>query len=113
MRTNYSKNGTFGTYRVQLGDDVIRGYTIEPASGQGKGPIPLGTYDANLYWWSKKGYEVLWLQKVPNFTEVFLHRGAVATNSTGCTLVGKNFGGNSLFNSKQAMDELIHRIVNY
>lgn len=42
-----------------------------------------------------------------------MHRGAVAANTKGCTLVGKNFGGNTLFNSKQAMDELIHRIVNY
>jgi RHS repeat-associated protein len=68
MRYRYGTDATYGIYRIELGDKTIYGYTLEPARGVGKGPIPEGEYDAIPYWWSKKGYQVYWLQDVPGFT---------------------------------------------
>ncbi len=113
-RYRYATNGTFGTFRVDLGDSTIWGYTLEPARGVGKGAISAGTYDANNYWWSKKGYQVLWLQGVPSFEGIFIHRGKVSGDSTGCIIVGMRFdSAGNLIDSKQALDRILTGVATY
>jgi RHS repeat-associated protein len=110
-RYRYGTDATYGTYMVHLGENVITGFTLEPARGVGKGPIPALDYDAKEYWWQKKGYQVFWLQDVPGFTEIFLHAGVDAGNTSGCVLLGKSpFPGGG---GRGAVDELNDRIANY
>ena len=112
-RTSYATDGTHGIYELRLGEQVITGYTLEPARGVGKGPIPLGTYDANEFWWKSHGYQVFWLQNVPGFTKVYVHRGNTVADTTGCVLPGKELSGAGIAYSKAALDELFYGIANY
>jgi RHS repeat-associated protein len=112
-RSRYGTDATYGIYRVELGQRVITGYTLEPARGVGKGPIPLGTYDAKEYWWPKYGYQVFWLQDVEGFEGVFIHKGATPDDTTGCPLFGKGRYSGGITGSKRAMDELVYEIANF
>jgi len=114
-RYRYGTDATYGTYTVVLGDKVISGYTLEPAMGVGKGPIPCCTYIAEMYWWASKGYEVLYLDDddVPYFDEVFVHRGNLPEHTTACILVGKTPMIGEIGNSKKALDEILFEFRNY
>jgi RHS repeat-associated protein len=113
MRYHYGTDATYGIYGIELGDKTIYGYTLEPAKGVGKGPIPEGEYDAIPYWWSNKGYQVYWLQDVPGFTEILMHRGNVPADTDGCQLVGKTLSGGGIGGSKMALDEIMFEIRDF
>jgi hypothetical protein len=113
MRYQYGTDATHGIYRIELGDEVIYGNTLERALRVGKGPIPIGTYDAELYWWSKKGYWVYWLQDVEGFSRIYIHRGNLPGHTSGCILVGKTRTGGGIGGSKDALDELMFKIAAY
>ncbi len=112
-RSRYGTDATYGIYNVRLGQRVITGYTLEPARGVGKGPIPIGTYDAKEYWWPKHGYQVFWLQDVEGFKGVFIHSGATSDDTTGCPLFGKGRYSGGITGSKRAMDELVYEIAKF
>ncbi len=113
MRYNYGTSATQGIYRIELGDKVLYGHTLEPARGVGKGPIPEGEYDAIPYWWSKKGYEVYWLQGVDGFKEILIHRGNKPRDTIGCILVGNKRNGGEILGSKNALDEILFEIKDF
>lgn len=52
--------------------------------------IPFGTYDIKITYAPKFKRELPWLQNVPHFTGILIHRGTTAKNSAGCILVGRN-----------------------
>ena len=112
-RSRYATDATYGIYRVELGGIVITGYTLEPARGVGKGPIPLGFYDAKEYWWQSHGYQVFWLQGVKGFDEVFIHRGNTSEHTSACPLFGKGRYRGGITGSKRAMDELVYEIAKF
>ena len=112
-RYNYGINATHGIYRIELGDRVVYGHTLEPARGVGKGPIREGQYDAIPYWWPKKGYQVYWLQDVEGFDDIFIHRGNKPGDSSGCILVGKEREGGEILGSKKALNEILFEINDF
>jgi RHS repeat-associated protein len=113
MRYQYGTDATHGIYRIELGEEVIYGYTLEPALNVGKGPIPTGTYDAEFYWWSKKGYWVYWLQDVEGFKGIFVHRGNIPGHTKGCILVGKTRTSEGIGDSKIALNEIMYEIAEF
>jgi RHS repeat-associated protein len=113
IRNNYTMEATFGTYKLTLGDRVIYGYTLEPSVAEGKGPIPEDEYDAVPYWWSKKGYQVYWIQDVPGFEGILIHKGSEPDDTTGCILVGKKRTSSGISDSKKALDEMVNEIADF
>ena len=72
----------------------------------GKTAIPFGRYLVTKQWWDKhKAYYPL-LNKVPNFSGIFIHGGVTADDSLGCILVGDNKIKGKLLNSAKYMQQL-------
>ncbi|MGC8893188.1 MAG: DUF5675 family protein [Candidatus Saccharicenans sp.] len=113
-RTKYTGYATYGVYRIELGDTVLTGYTMEPAVGQGKGPIPIGDYKADFYFSPNKKYVVIELKDVTNFEHVQIHIGNFPADTKGCILVGEgvNSSGN-LTGSREAFNEMMGHIFDY
>ena len=53
------------------------------------------------------------MKNVKGFTEVFMHRGNWAKNTTACCLVGKTPGNKAIYRSKDALDEIIFELAKY
>lgn len=84
--------------------------------------IPPGRYEVRLrkfggfydryrvrYPWNEPG--MLWLQDVPNFTDVLIHCGNTKENTRGCLLVGHGaFVYGTLSQSIEAYHELYKRV---
>lgn len=68
---------------------VHQGYTLEPRSNVGKGPIPLGDYRFNR-WMSPKLGKTIRLHNVPGFTDILIHVGNTQSDTQGCILAAKN-----------------------
>ena len=74
--------------------------------------IPLGTYKARKHTSPRFG-KSLWLQDVPNRSEILIHRGNFYTDILGCILIGKNLadinndGVIDLTQSVKAINELM------
>ena len=113
IRNNYAMEATFGTYKLTLGDRVIYGYTLEPSLVEGKGPIAADEYDALPYWWPEKGYQVYWLQDVPGFEGILVHRGSEPGDAKGCILIGKKRASTGISDSKKALDEMVSEIAEF
>ena len=85
----YSEKGTFGVFYLEHDSKIVQfGFTLEPLIYKGKGPIPEGTYTADVYLWAEKQYRVLRLHNVPNFKGIYWHGGNSVKDTTGCTLPG-------------------------
>jgi len=113
IRNNYAMEATFGIYKLTLGDRVIYGYTLEPSLVEGKGPIAADEYDALPYWWPEKGYQVYWLQDVPGFEGILVHRGSEPGDTKGCILIGKKRTSTGISDSKKALDEMVSEIAEF
>ncbi|NKB88774.1 MAG: hypothetical protein GKS06_11190 [Acidobacteria bacterium] len=88
-RAGENAHGTWGTIWVWNGSKwVRRGFTLEPRSSVGKGPIPLGVYRFRR-WVSKKLGKTLRLANVPGFTDILVHVGNVQSETAGCILAAK------------------------
>ena len=113
-RTLYNNYATYGVYEIELGETRIWGFTMEPALGKGKGPIPAGVYDAEWFYSTEKGELRIKIDDVPSFEYIRIHKGNKPRDTTGCILVGKgvNTGGN-LLDSGRAMAEIIGGIMDY
>ena len=74
--------------------------------------IPIGTYKARKHISPKFGL-CLWLQGVPNRSEILIHKGNYHTDILGCILIGKDLsdinkdGYLDVIRSKVAMKELM------
>jgi hypothetical protein len=74
--------------------------------------IPLGTYKARKHKSHKFG-RTLWLQDVPNRSEILIHSGNYHTQILGCILIGKDLkdinkdGYLDVTRSRVAMKELM------
>lgn len=79
-----NKNGKFDN-----GETKIYGETC----------IPFGTYKIKITYAPKFKRELPWLQNVPSFTGILIHRGNTAKNTAGCILVGENKAVGKVLNS--------------
>lgn len=74
--------------------------------------IPVGSYKCKKHRSPKFGWS-LWLQDVPNRSEILIHQGNYYTDILGCILIGKDLkdinadGHQDVTRSKVAMRELM------
>lgn len=86
VRAGENAYGTWGWIFVHNGSDwVHKGYTLEPRSSVGKGPIPLGTFPY-IQWMSPTLKKTLRLSNVPDFTDILIHVGNTQGDTKGCIL---------------------------
>ncbi len=89
IRAGENTHGTWGTIFVWNESKwEHKGYTLEPRSTVGKGPIPLGNY-AFKRWMSSKLKKTLRLYNVPGFTDILVHVGNTQGETKGCILAAK------------------------
>lgn len=109
---------TFG--RLEDGEHKRICYTLEEPwrdvdkdgfGDTGVSRIPAGRYPWRLAMSPKRGYEVLWVDKVPHRVAVQIHRGNTVDDTEGCILVGTSFGSlsgkSAVLDSKTAFAALL------
>ncbi len=90
LREGQNAHGTWGYLVVWKSDKwVHQGYTLEPRSNVGKGPIPIGDFSFNR-WMSPRLGKTLRLHNVPGFTDILIHVGNTQGETQGCVLAAKN-----------------------
>lgn len=72
--------------------------------------IPFGTYEIKMTYAPKFKRELPWLQNVPSFTGILIHRGNTHEHSAGCILVGENKIKGQVINSTKYEQELVKLI---
>jgi len=78
--------------------------------------IPTGTYKARKHYSPKFG-KCLWLQDVPNRSEILIHSGNFYSDILGCILIGKNLKDINkdsivdVVNSRLAVRELMSSLI--
>lgn len=72
--------------------------------------IPFGTYNIKLTYAPKFKRELPWLQNVPHFSGILIHRGTTSKNTSGCILVGENKVVGKLINSANYEQKLVKLI---
>ncbi|MCR4409583.1 MAG: DUF5675 family protein [Candidatus Saccharicenans sp.] len=113
-RTLYNNYATYGVYEIELGDTRIWGFTMEPAKGKGKGPIPAGIYEADWFYSEENKELRIKINDIPNFKNIRIHKGNYPGDTTGCILVGKDVNtGGDLLGSGKAMAEIRGGIMDY
>lgn len=77
--------------------------------------IPVGEYEAVKHVSPRFG-ECLWLQDVPNRSEILVHRGNYHSDILGCILIGEDYsdinkdGYLDVIRSRKAMNRLMSRL---
>lgn len=69
--------------------------------------IPYGRYPVVLSYAPKFKRALPWVQNVPHFEGVMIHRGATADDSAGCILVGENKVVGKVINSPMYEQRLV------
>lgn len=72
--------------------------------------IPFGEYEVKITYAPKFKRELPWLQNVPSFTGILIHRGNNDKHTSGCILVGENKAVGKLLNSSKYEIELTNKI---
>lgn len=99
-------DGVFECYTLEDRDRLSEG--LQKVSGATA--IPGGTYAVRLALSPKRGYVVPWIDGVPQFSYVQIHRGTKPEDSDGCVLTGRLRGPDQIAESKQAFDELMLKL---
>lgn len=86
-RINYTSTYTLGFIRYE---DFFC-FTLEPVKKEVHGCIPLGVYPIVWEWSEKFQDQLCELKKVPGRSEIKIHAGNSANDTTGCILVGTGF----------------------
>lgn len=106
-----------------IGDLYIDGRwhsnTLEPraidwaaeAKTPGRTAIPEGRYRIRLAHSAHFGRTMPYLQAVPHFTGVMIHRGMTARDTKGCILVGHNTLRGTLLRTRQTFDALMAQLA--
>ncbi|MDR1878288.1 MAG: DUF5675 family protein [Bacteroidales bacterium] len=76
-----------GEYFCDTLEDTVRASGVKIA---GKTAIPAGTYKVILTYAPRFKRLLPWIQSVPNFEGILIHRGNTDADTSGCILVGKN-----------------------
>ena len=115
-RNKYTNKSTTGKLKV-FGDDCV---TLEDTSRDikiyGESCIPAGTYQLKLRTEGGKHESyakrfdfhrgMIWLQDVPGFTWIYIHRGNSPEDTLGCILVGEESKPDWVSSSTQAYSRI-------
>ena len=102
-----------GVYVCDTIEDKVRVLNSAKDKVYGETAIPTGTYNADIYFSKKFGYNVIRLFDVPYFSGIYVHRGNTAKDSHGCVIVGKNDKKGWVSKSTVAMTKLMAAIEGY
>lgn len=83
-RTKHTAQATLGTLAL----DAVVLVTLEDPPGEGKGPIPAGTYQLALSYSERFKALLPEVLGVPGRTGIRLHAGNTRADTTGCILLG-------------------------
>ncbi len=73
----------------------------------GETAIPFGIYDVILSYSLRFKQELPLLKNVPNFEGVRIHAGNTIKDTEGCILVGTDYAGDALLESRKALRKLL------
>ena len=106
-----------GEYFCDTLEDTFRGLDQKMTLSQlkklkvfGKTAIPTGRYEVVSYYWAKYQKVYPWLQEVPAYTGVLIHKGQNHTHTDGCILVGENKIKGGLINGEPYVRKLTKMI---
>lgn len=117
-RTQQDDVQTLGKFTAYIDDEIISGKTLElPWKDNERyiSCIPPGSYTGIKHKSPKFGKSI-WLQDVPDRSEILVHKGNFYTDIEGCILVGKRFsdlnadGHKDVTHSAATMEELFHKL---
>ena len=97
------------TLGILLLEGVRECYTLEPGT-KGKGAIPAGTYDIDIFWSPHFNRPVPRLENVPGFEGIEIHMGNTGADTEGCILVGATQLAYSIGNSLDTFEALFKKI---
>lgn len=112
-RFKATDNSTIGTLAV---DGVFECYTLEDAlrwPGQkipDRTAIDPGVYNVVVDFSDRFQREMPHVMDVPNFTGIRIHPGNTDADTSGCVLVGKEYGEDRVNESRAAFDPLFGKI---
>jgi len=105
---------TIGTMEV---DGVFECYTLEPTTRPpealkvfGHTAIPYGSYNVSISFSGHFQRDMPLVEDVPNFSEIRIHPGNVASNTEGCCLVGESKSKDEILQSVAAFEPLFSKI---
>lgn len=87
----------------QLRGQGIKYYTLEDAAYQ----IPKGSYWIQKHYSRKFKRTVLLLKNVPGRSQIEIHPGNTKEDSKGCLLIGQRASKMAVYNSREALAELL------
>ena len=99
-----------GEYISDTIEDKVRVLNSIKDKIYGETAIPTGTYNADIYFSKKFGYNVIRLFDVPYFSGIYLHRMNTAKDSLGCVGIGRNDKKGWLSNPTIYMNKLIESV---
>lgn len=106
-RTATNDKATLG--QLKLGEQILA-ITLEDPAGEGKGPIPAGTYRVRLTYSGRFQCLLPEVLGVPGFTGIRIHAGNTKADTEGCILVGKyQSGEGEIADSRVALGGLLSR----
>lgn len=97
---------------IKIGGELVC-FTLEPPwknNDENVSCIPEGLYKYKKYQSAKFNRKCLALYNVVNRSYISVHNGCFPHNTKGCILVGNQVSHMQLFNSKQALKNLMYHI---
>lgn len=98
-----------GEYISDTIEDKVRVLNSIEDKIKHKTAIPAGTYKGVLFT-SKKFGKVIHILDVPYFTEILMHKGNTADDSSGCIILGFNTKVGWLSRPTEALNKLIKAV---
>ena len=99
-----------GEYISDSIEDTVRILNSIEDKVYGKTAIPVGTYNADIYFSKKFGYKVIRLFDVPYFEGIYVHKGNTEKDSHGCLILGFNDKKGWVSRPTIAMNKLIEAV---
>lgn len=111
-RFSYTPDATFGRleYAQSAGQPIMQLWTVEPPWQDNtpfKSCIPLGTYPTRPCWFVRGKYTTWEVCDVPGRWAILIHKGNRGSHFQGCIGVGHSYSNGGVWQSAEALDELL------
>lgn len=107
-------NGQWHSFTLEDRDRGLTSITplnqLKDIKVYGKTAIPYGKYEVIISFSNHFQKRLPLLLNVPGFAGIRIHPGNVSKDTLGCILVGKEFGENEVYRSREAFKSLFEKI---